>query len=286
MTAAAHWRIGPDRVLDLSDPQVMGILNVTPDSFSDGGMHVDAASAADHACRMVDAGASIIDVGGESTRPGASRVGAAQQIDRVMPVIDAIRRRCDVALSVDTTRVAVAAAALDAGADIINDVSAGLEDEAMLGGAAARQCGLVLMHRRQPPDEDCWSDAYERDPDYGGDVVSAVRSWLTARAGAAEEAGVAPDAICLDPGLGFGKSVAQNWQLIVGTDSLLEAGYPVLAAASRKSFIGAVAGLDVPADRDGASAAVSAFQLAAGIRLLRVHDVARTVMVAGHVCSR
>jgi len=285
VTAATHWRISPDRELDLCEPRIMGILNVTPDSFSDGGAYADSTAAADHACGMVSAGAAIIDVGGESTRPGARRVEAAEQIDRVVPVVEALRRRSSVPVSVDTTRAAVARAALDAGADIVNDVSAGLEDEAMLPLAASRGCGLVLMHRLRPPDEDCWSDAYEQDPDYGGDVVSAVRTWLLGRAEAAARAGVGPDAICLDPGLGFGKSVPQNWQLIAGTASLLAMGYPLLAAASRKSFLGAVTGIERAADRDAVSAVVAAVQAAAGVRIFRVHDIAGARVAVASVCG-
>jgi dihydropteroate synthase len=258
----------------------MGILNVTPDSFSDGGSYADPRAATDRASAMVEAGAAIIDIGGESTRPGADRVSAAAQMDRVIPVVEAIRGRCDVALSIDTTRAAVAAAALDAGADIINDVSAGLEDEAMFPLAAARGCGLVLMHRLCPPDQDSWSTAYEAPPEYGGQVVAVVRAWLLERAARAEGLGVAADSICLDPGLGFGKSVSQNWQLIAGGKALLAAGYPVLTGASRKSFVGAVAGIDEPADRDAASAVAAAVQAAAGVQVLRAHDVAATVAAA------
>jgi len=273
VTPATHWRIGPERVLDLSVPRLMGILNVTPDSFSDGGCFEGVDAAVSHARGLVQGGASIIDVGGESTRPGASRVSGGEQIERVRPVIHAIRSVSDIPLSVDTTRAEVAEACLDAGADIINDVSAGLEDAAMLPLAASRGCGVVLMHRLRPPDEDCWSDAYEQDPDYGEAVTATVTQWLLDRAAAAEATGVAGDAICLDPGLGFGKSVAQNWSLIAGTGRLVATGYPILAAASRKSFIGAVTGLKDPARRDAASATVSALQVAAGARLLRVHDV-------------
>ena len=150
----------------------------------------------------------------------------------------------------------------------------------MLPLAAERGCGLVLMHRLRPPGEDCWSDAYEHDPDYGGDVVVAVRDWLLARAGVVEAAGVDRASICLDPGLGFGKSVGQNWQLVERFASLIETGYPILAAASRKSFIGAATGVTVPADRGAGSAAVTGLQVTAGARLLRVHDVALHVAAA------
>lgn len=252
----------------------MGILNLTPDSFSDGGLHKTLEQAVDHAERMVGEGAAMVDVGGESTRPGAERVNADEQIRRVLPVIEAIRARTDIPISIDTTLAAVARAALDAGATIINDVSAGMEDEAMLPLAAERGCGIVLMHRRCPPGDDRWSDAYDDDPDYEGDVVASVRTWLLARADEAMQAGVHPAALCLDPGLGFGKSVRQNWQLIAGSGEFVAMGYPVLAASSRKSFIGAVTGVDRPAARHAGSLAVTAMQWAAGLRLFRVHDVA------------
>ena len=283
MIAATHWRIGRERALDLSTPQIMGILNVTPDSFSDGGLYHTLTNAVPHAMKMVEEGAAIIDIGGESTRPGAKRIGLDEQLSRVIPVIEAIRTDTDIPISIDTTLADVASVALDAGATIINDVSAGLEDEAMLPLAAERGCGIVLMHRLCPPDEDSWSDQYARDPEYGGDVVGSVRAWLLGRAEAAMQAGIHAAAICLDPGLGFGKNVAQNWQLIAGTSTLVETGYPILAAASRKSFIGAVTNAATPADRLQGSLAVTAFQVAAGAPLFRVHDVGPHVETAKQV---
>ena len=275
MTAAAtHWRIGPDRVLDLTAPQVMGILNVTPDSFSDGGRYQVLDAAMRHVDAMVAAGACIIDVGGESTRPGAPRIEVAEQIERVMPVVHAIVAQHEVPVSIDTTRAAVAQAALEAGASIINDVAAGQEDSDMLSLAARHECGLVLMHRRHAPDTDTWSHEWVSPPAYDGDVVTSVHDWLMARVQAATEAGVADDAICIDPGLGFGKDVPQNWELIVRSEILVGTGLPVLAASSRKSFIGAVTGQATPAERLSGSLAVTAVQAAAGIRLFRVHDVA------------
>jgi dihydropteroate synthase len=285
MTESARWRIAPDLELDLCAPQMMGILNVTPDSFSDGGQFISVDDAVRQAEYMMGQGAAIIDVGGESTRPGAERIGVNEQVRRVVPVIESIRTRTDIPISIDTTLAAVANAALDAGATIINDVSAGLEDDAMLGLAADRACGIVLMHRLCPPDQDSWSDQYTADPDYGGDVVGSVQSWLLGRADAATQAGIHPAAICLDPGLGFGKSVAQNWQLIAHTHALLEMGYPLLVAASRKSFIGAVTNAVAPADRLQGSLAVTAFQVAAGARLLRVHDVGPHVQAAKQVLA-
>lgn len=285
MTESARWRIAPGFELDLCAPQMMGILNVTPDSFSDGGQFICVDDAVRQAEYMMGQGAAIIDVGGESTRPGAERIGVNEQVRRVVPVIESIRTRTDIPISIDTTLAGVANAALDAGATIINDVSAGLEDDAMLELAADRACGIVLMHRLCPPDQDLWSDQYTTDPDYGGDVVGSVRSWLLGRADAATQAGIHPAAICLDPGLGFGKSVAQNWQLIAHTGALLEMGYPILVAASRKSFIGAVTNAATPADRLQGSLAVTAFQAAAGARLFRVHDVGPHVQAAKQVLA-
>jgi dihydropteroate synthase len=273
VSAATHWRIGPETELDLSTPQIMGILNLTPDSFSDGGQHDTIEAAAAHAERMVLDGAAIIDVGGESTRPGAERIDAAEQIRRVVPVIEAIRSRTDIPISIDTTLAEVARAAIDSGATIINDVSAGVEDQAMLPLASERRCGIVLMHRLCPPDEDSWSDQYSEDPQYGDDVVGSVLAWLFARAIVAMEVGISSASICLDPGLGFGKTVLQNWQLIAGSERLAAITYPVLAASSRKSFVGAVTGIEQPEQRDEASVAVAAMQYAAGLRLFRVHNV-------------
>ncbi|MBT8486293.1 MAG: dihydropteroate synthase [Phycisphaerales bacterium] len=260
----------------------MGIVNATPDSFSDGGLHRSVPSLVGAALRCVEEGAAIIDIGGESTRPGADRVDADEQIERVVPFIIELRSCTTTLISIDTTNAAVAEAALDAGANLINDVSAGRDDPRMLPLAATRGCGLVLMHRRVPPAEDRYSDRYDETPDYD-DVVRDVGDWLGARALEAEAAGVARAAIVIDPGLGFGKSVEQNYELIAGTAKLVGRGYPVLSAASRKSFIGAVSGVETPRDRVVGSTAVSVAHALAGVRLFRVHDVAahrRAVAVA------
>jgi dihydropteroate synthase len=272
MQAAQRWQIGT-RTLGLDRPRLVGVLNVTPDSFSDGGAHASVAAAADRAASMVQHGACVIDVGGESTRPGADRVDASEQIDRTAPVVEAIRRDADTLISIDTTLAAVAEAALDAGADIVNDVSAGTEDQAMFELASRRGCGLVLMHRRVRPDQDVYSDRYAVPPDYA-DVVDEVRRWLLGRCRAAESCGVDPACIVIDPGLGFGKSVEQNFELIRRTGVLVATGRPVLSAASRKSFIGAVAGEQEPTQRVAGSTAVSVVHWLAGVRLFRVHDVA------------
>lgn len=254
----------------------MGILNATPDSFSDGGVHLNPVRAADAGVAMVNAGATVLDVGGESTRPGADRIGVDQQIARVVPVITELRGRPTtekIAITVDTTRAAVAEAALEAGADAINDVSAGMEDPEILALAADRRAGIILMHRLRPPDEDAYSDRYETPPAYM-DVVAEVRAHLGERATAAVAAGVDPSMIAVDPGLGFGKSVSQNLALLQGLPRLVADGRPVLVGASRKSFLGALTGAKAPADRDGESivAAVEAWRRGAAV--LRVHEVA------------
>lgn len=259
----------------------MRILNATPDSFTDGGEHLDPDRAADAAARAVEAGADLLDVGGESTRPGADAVDEAGQIARVVPVIEAIRARgIDVPITVDTTRSAVADAALSAGVDAVNDVSGGRDDPDMLELVAQRGVGVVLMHRLHTPARDSYSNAYETEPTYEGGVVAAVRSALAATADAARAAGVHPDGIVLDPGLGFGKSVAQNLDLLRGTPALLELGYPVLSGLSRKSFVGAAlaaaTGVDrppAPADRVWGSVGLSVTHLGLGASIFRVHDV-------------
>lgn len=270
---ASTWRISPDRTLSLDLPHLMGVLNVTPDSFSDGGDHLDPTLAVDAALRMIADGASIIDIGGESTRPGAQRVDAEEQKRRTLPVIEQLRAKTDVPISIDTTLASVARAALDAGATIINDVAAGREDGAILELAAERGCGLILMHRRARPEADSFSHEYRDKPRYD-DVVEEVAAFLRERAEAVQRAGLAAECICLDPGLGFGKTVEQNFELIAHMDALCALGYPVLCAASRKSFIGAVTDVESPADRVIGSTAVSVSCLQSGVRLFRVHDVA------------
>lgn len=274
ITFASVWQVGADWFLPLDRPRLMGVLNVTPDSFSDGGQNMNPARAVGRALRMINEGADIIDIGGESTRPGAQRISDAQQIDRTVPVIEELHRHADVLISIDTTRAAVAEAALDAGAKIINDVAAGRDDESILSLAASRQCGLVLMHRLRPPGEDSYSDRYHEDPEYK-DVVAEVSDFLNRRAEEAIRAGVDPASIVIDPGLGFGKTVEQNYQLIARGAEFVESGYPVLSAASRKSFIGTISDVEVPAERVFGSVAVSVAQWLMGVRLFRVHDVAQ-----------
>ncbi|MGH3899700.1 MAG: dihydropteroate synthase [Pseudonocardiaceae bacterium] len=249
----------------------MGVLNVTPDSFSDGGRYLDRDDAVAHGVELRAQGADLVDVGGESTRPGAHRVDARTEITRVVPVL---RELVDhgVPCSVDTTRAVVAEAALEAGAIMVNDVSGGLADPAMAPAMARCRVPWVLMHWRGH------SDRMDELASYS-DVVAEVRAELVARVDAAVLAGVDPGALVLDPGLGFAKTAAHNWALLGNLDVLTELGFPVLVGPSRKRFLGALlAGADgTPrraADRDTATAAVSALAAATGVWGVRVHDIA------------
>jgi dihydropteroate synthase len=272
------WLLAAGIRLDLSRPRVMAILNITPDSFSDGGGYLNPDAALAHAQQAIAAGADILDIGGESTRPGATRIPADQQIARVLPVIAVIRRSAgslgSIPISIDTTLSAVAEAALEAGVNAVNDVSAGREDAAMFDTVRRHRAGVVLMHRLAPPDRDSYSDRYSVPPSYD-DVGSEVGAFLRSRAAAAEAAGIPPEAIVLDPGLGFGKSVAQNLELIARTGEIADIGYPVLSGLSRKSFVGRAGGLadSTPSERLPATLALSVTHLLRGARVFRVHDV-------------
>lgn len=249
---------------------VMGILNVTPDSFSDGGRYAAPEAALEAAAAMVSAGADLIDVGGESTRPGAPDIDAHEECRRVLPVVSGLRRQLKTRISVDTRKAEVARRALDAGADLINDVSA-LGDPEMLALLAARQVPVVLMHMRGTP------GTMQADTAYG-DIVSEVSAFLRARALRAAGAGLDDGKILLDPGLGFGKSVSGNLLLLRGLPELSALDRPLLVGASRKSFLGAV--LDLPtAERLEGSLAVAAYACVQGAHMIRVHDVAATVRV-------
>jgi dihydropteroate synthase len=248
-------------------PLVMGILNVTPDSFSDGGRHLGLEAALQQAERMQAEGADILDVGGESTRPGSEPVEAGEQLRRVLPVIDAIRRRWpDCCLSVDTTRAAVAEAALGAGADLVNDVSAGRDDPGMFPLAAERGAPIVLMHMQGTPRTMQDSPCYE-------DVVGEVLDFFRERIAAARAAGIPDGHIVLDPGIGFGKRKQDNLDLLAGLGRFADLGYPVLLGASRKRFMGAICRETEPAALIPATVATTALGVMAGARIFRVHDV-------------
>ncbi|HYE62744.1 MAG TPA: dihydropteroate synthase [Phycisphaerales bacterium] len=274
----AFWRLSPSKQIDLTAPCVMAILNITPDSFSDGGRLMVPHQAADAAAAAVGAGARVLDIGGESTRPGAAPVSADEQMQRVVPAIMAIRGRggalAEVAITVDTTSAAVAEAALSAGADAVNDQSAGLDDAEMLKLCAARGCGIVLMHRARRAAEDSYSDQYQQPPHYH-DLVAEVAGFLRGRAEAALAAGIGREQIVLDPGLGFGKSVEHNLELIRGTGALAALGYPVLSGLSRKSFTGRVSlnRDSQPSERLAGTLALSVLHQHHGASVFRVHDV-------------
>ena len=262
------WRI-QGRAVSLEKPVLAGILNVTPDSFSDGGEYSSVDKAIAKAQGLYEEGATIVDVGGESTRPGATSVSIDEQIRRVVPVIEGMRGGL---ISVDTTSSEVANAALDAGACIINDVSACQDDPAMFALAAKTGSGLVLMHRLVLPEADKYSDQYDTKPKYD-DVVSDVRDWLLQRVSLALDHGVDQASIAIDPGFGFGKSVEQNVALVEGIEAFVDTGYPVFIGVSRKSFVGAIARTSDPRERDFASATIAHEMWKSGAQIFRVHDV-------------
>jgi dihydropteroate synthase len=255
-----------DHALDLSSPCVMGILNVTADSFYDGG-RLDRDAALTHARRMIADGARIVDVGGESTRPGATPVDAATERARVVPIVEALARE-GVCVSVDTMKPAVMRAALDAGAAMINDVRA-LQAPGALDVVAASDAAVCLMHMQGEP------RTMQAHPHYD-DVVAEVREFLRKRAHACRDAGIAPERIVVDPGFGFGKTLAHNLALLRNLDDFAQLGYPVLAGLSRKSMIGTITGRDLGERRAGSIAAALA-AATRGARILRVHDVRDTV---------
>jgi len=260
------WRTSR-RVFDLRERGViMGILNVTPDSFSDGGKFADTATAVEHALRMIEEGAEIIDVGGESTRPGAAEVSSDEEIRRVVPVIEKLRSRSDVAISIDTSKAEVARAAMEAGAEIINDVTALTGDPAIGAVVAETKAGVVLMHMQGTP------RTMQKDPRYD-DVVSEVQGYLAARVAAARETGIEAERIAIDPGIGFGKRPEHNWALIRAVDVFAKTGRPVLLGVSRKSLLKDIAGDDM-SRRDAATAALTAIGRSKGARIFRVHEIA------------
>jgi len=244
----------------------MGVVNVTPDSFSDGGRFLAPEAAIAHARFLVGQGAGILDIGGESTRPGSAGVSAAGQCERVLPVFEALRG-CGAALSVDTSEPEVMVAALDCGAHIVNDVRA-FSRPGALAAVAGRDCGLIAMHMQGEP------QTMQDDPDYA-DVVAEVCAWLEARCQQIEAAGIAADRIAIDPGFGFGKTHAHNLRLLAHLGRFAATGRPVAVGLSRKSTLGAVSGRAL-ADRDTVSAAASLLAVQSGARVVRVHDVGAT----------
>ncbi|HEX4054433.1 MAG TPA: dihydropteroate synthase [Tepidisphaeraceae bacterium] len=247
-------------------PLVMGVINLTPDSFSDGGRISGPEEAAECAQEMVAAGADWIDVGGESTRPGSAPVPAEEQIRRTAAAISAIRRRLDTVISIDTREGRVAERAADEGADIVNDISAGRQDPGMLAMVARRKLAVILMHMQGTP------QTMQAAPDYS-DVTAEVQEFLVHRRLAAVEAGIDRSRILFDPGIGFGKNVSHNLQLLRDTEALVELGQPLVVGPSRKSFIGRILGESRPEMRIFGTAASVAWCLANGAAVLRVHDV-------------
>lgn len=259
------WRCA-DRVLEIKRcPLIMGIVNVTPDSFSDGGQHGTVDAAVAHGRRLVEEGADILDIGGESTRPGAQEVPLDEELGRVVPVVRALAREPGCVISVDTRKAEVARQAMAAGARIINDVSALAGDPAMAGVAAATGAGVVLMHMKGMP------ETMQADPRYDN-VVDEVMAFFRARLLVAESAGIARESMVVDPGIGFGKSVEHNLALMAQAETFSGLGVPVLVGASRKRFIGAITGRPVE-DRLAGSVACAALCAWKGVHVIRVHDV-------------
>jgi dihydropteroate synthase len=267
VSTAVQWKCR-DRVLDLERPQVMGVLNVTPDSFSDGGRHFDLTSALAHARQMVAAGATIIDVGGESTRPGAQPADVNEELERVIPVIETLRRESPVFISIDTSKPAVMRAATAAGADIINDVRA-LNEQGALAAAAESGAGICLMHMQGEP-------RTMQDAPHYEDVVAEVSAFLAARVRACRDVGVETTRIAVDPGFGFGKLVDHNLALLKHLSGFEALGVPIAVGLSRKSMLATLTGRAVDGRLAG-SVALATIAVLHGARIVRAHDVAATV---------
>ena len=262
-------------------PLLMGIVNVTPDSFSDGGRFLDPHAAVAHAWRLVEEGADLLDIGAESTRPGSIPVGEAEELHRLIPVVAAVAKAVSVPISVDTSKAAVARAALDAGAVIVNDVTALRGDTAMVDVVTQTGAGVVLMHMQGTP------QTMQDAPEYG-DVLEEVGAFLTERARFAMEHGIAKNQIVLDPGLGFGKVLMHNLDLLARLKAFTKFGFPVLVGPSRKAFIGQLVEQPVQ-DREWGTAGAVALAVEQGANILRVHDVAAmrdVIRVAAAIARR
>ena len=260
-------RFGSGRALDLSQPVVMGVLNVTPDSFSDGGLYLCAEDAHRRTLEIIEEGAKIVDIGGESSRPGAEQISESEELRRVIPVVERLRSSSDIIISVDTTKSSVARAALNSGADMINDISAGLMDDDMLPLVAKRSAGYVLMHMQgTPPD-------MQRRPEYA-DVVTEVYDFLAMRIQVCRRSGISRERLVIDPGIGFGKSLEHNLALLNKFERFVGLDCPMMIGASRKSFVGKLSGTS---DRLGGSLASALEAVRRGANIVRAHDVAQTV---------
>ena len=255
-------------LLNNDRPVIMGVLNLTPDSFSDGGSHTDRGRAVSHALQMVEEGADIIDVGGESTRPGSKRVSAAEQIRRVIDIIKALRRTLpsSIPISIDTTLEQVAREAIDAGASILNDVTAGRDDTDMFKLAVEKDLPIVLMHMQGTP------GTMQNNPQYDN-ALTEVKSFLLARAEIALKMGVKKSNIIIDPGIGFGKNKEHNLQLIAELKELVQTGFPVLLGTSRKRFMGSICAETEAKNLVGATCATTTIGVQAGVKIFRVHDI-------------
>ena len=265
---ATRWQVG-GKVIDLTRRALlMGVLNVTPDSFSDGGEFFATEAAVKHGLAMAESGADIIDVGGESTRPGATPVSPNDEMERVLPVIEQLAQAISIPISIDTSKAAVARAAIDRGATIINDITGGRGDPEMFALAAEKQVALILMHMQGTPETMQLAPSYD-------DVVSEVAEFFRQRYAAAVRSGIDSMCIAFDPGIGFGKTVAHNLELLANLPRLRVENRPLVVGVSRKSFLGKIS--DAPADRASATVALTAMLRERGAHVLRVHDVAPNI---------
>ncbi len=276
---ATSWRLRTRTLTFGRRPLVMGIVNVTPDSFSDGGKFFDPQAAVDHALKLVADGADLLDVGGESTRPYAEVIDVEEERRRVLPVIERLAEQTTVPLSIDTNKALVAAGALEAGAEIINDVTALFGDPMMLPLASAASAGVCAMHMQGTP------QTMQDDPRYD-DVVADILAWLLERRDLLVASGIAPDRLCLDPGIGFGKTHAHNLTLMADLGRFHETGCPLLAGPSRKGFLAKILG-DKDAGRDAATAGAVLAAAVQGVQIVRVHDVrtVRDALLAFEACG-
>ena len=278
---AVSWRLRTETLSTVEHTLIMGVVNVTPDSFSDAAAfatpsgEIDHEAAVDHGLRLWEAGADLIDIGGESTRPGSRSVDAVTELGRILPVVEALVE-AGVVVSVDTSKASVAEAVIDADVDVINDVTA-LRDPAMADVCAGARVGLVLMHMQGRP------ETMQDDPRYT-DVITEVHDFLLAAAGRAERAGISPDRICVDPGIGFGKTLDHNLELLANLEVIVDIGFPVMVGTSRKGSLGEIldrSGHPANAeDRDPATGATTALAIASGVAVVRVHNVAHAVQAA------
>jgi len=257
-------------------PSIMGVVNVTPDSFSDGGQFIEVDRAITHGLQLARAGADILDIGGESTRPGAATISVSQELERIRPVIEGIRSQSDVQISIDTRKSEVAEQALEAGASLVNDVSGGRFDPLMLPLVASRKCGYIAMHMQGTPED------MQNQPAYA-DVLSEVGAFLRESAARCIEAGIRADVLAIDPGIGFGKTLRHNLALLRGIPALRSMGLPVAIGVSRKSFLGELSGKDSPLDREPETQAAVTIAVLLGASVIRVHgveDAARASTIA------